>query len=101
MRNDETPQNLRIAASQEPQTTIDPNAPNTAATETTAPADDADALRPAPDMTMLMVRLAEIRLEVEGPPKRRRGPVWPWILGILVGLLLAPLVFGKTGCLLP
>lgn len=54
-----------------------------------------------PDMAALMVRLAEIRREVEGPAERPSRPVWPWILGALIGLLLAPLVFGRGGCMPP
>ena len=54
--------------------------------------------RPAPDMAALMVRLAEIRREVEGPrPTRRTGRAWAWILGGLIGLLLAHLLFGRGG----
>lgn len=56
---------------------------------------------PKADMAALMVRLAEIRREVEGPAKRPSRPVWPWVLGALLGLLLAPLVFGRGGCLPP
>ena len=54
-----------------------------------------------PDMAALMVRLAEIRREVEGPASRPSRPVWPWVLGALLGLLLAPLIFGRGGCLPP
>jgi hypothetical protein len=54
--------------------------------------------RPAPDMAALMVRLAEIRREVEGPQlARRTGRAWAWILGGLIGLLLAHLLFGRGG----
>lgn len=63
----------------------------------TTPAEAAPE-RPAPDMAALMVRLAEIRREVEGPQSARRtGRAWAWILGGLIGLLLAHLLFGRGG----
>ena len=69
-----------------------------------APAPPSPESKPSdaqPDMAALMVRLAEIRREVEGPARRPARPVWPWVLGALLGLLLAPLIFGRGGCLLP
>lgn len=55
--------------------------------------------RPPPDMASLMVRLAEIRREVEGTsPARRRVNPAIWGIGIAVGLLLATLLFGRPSC---
>ena len=71
-----------------------PQTPNAKSPGTNAPDSQ-------PDMAALMVRLAQIRQEVEGPARRPSRPVWPWVLGALIGLLLAPLVFGRSGCLPP
>ncbi len=55
--------------------------------------------RPPPDMASLMLRLAEIRREVEGAaPAPRRGNPTVWLIGIAVGLLLATLLFGRPSC---
>jgi len=75
-----------------------PPAPGPGAPGSSAPPSTGEP-GPAPDMAALMVRLAEIRREVEGTPTRRSGRAWAWALGAAIGLLLAPLLFGKGACL--